>query len=342
MNKNVMRRTVLASLLCSVAIAAAPLAHAQEIKERTIRWGHLLNKDHPVSKGTQKFAEIVAQKTDGKFKVREFASSQLGNELQQQSALQGGTQEMMSAATSTLAGIVKEFGLLDFPFILANEQQADALLDGPLGQKLMDRLATHGLIGLGFWENGFRNITNSKRPITRPEDLDGIKIRVMPNPVYLETFKAVNANPIPLAFGELFTALESRAVDAQENPYAIIVSNKFNEVQKYLSITNHTYNAFAVIISKRFWDRLSPTEQKILREAAIEARTYQRQVSRDASRQSLTDLKSKGMAINELAPAEADRMRAQIKSVTDKFQSEYDPELVRLFHAELDKIRKAP
>src|SRR5512141_623956 len=177
--------------LCLTQVVKA----ADDIQERTIRWGHLQNTDHPLSKAVNKFAEIVAQKSGGKLKVKEFPSSALGSEIQEQSALQGGTQEMMSASTTTLAGIVKEYGVLDFSFLFANEKEADALLDGPIGKRLMDRLPEHGLVGLAYWENGFRNVTNSKRPITRAEDLEGLKIRVMPNPVYLETFKTVHANP---------------------------------------------------------------------------------------------------------------------------------------------------
>jgi tripartite ATP-independent transporter DctP family solute receptor len=245
---------------------------------------------------------------------------------------------MLTAATSTLAGIVKEFGLLDFPFIVSTAEQADQLLDGPLGQQLLDKLSAHGLIGLAFWENGFRNVTNSKRPINKPEDLDGLKIRVMPNPVYLDSFKAVKANPVPLAFGELFTALESKAVDAQENPYAIIVSNKFYEVQKFLSITNHTYNAFAVIVSKKFWDKLSAVEQKILKDSALQARDYERQISRQASVKALATLKTNGMTINEFASSEAQRMRQVLVPVMDKFSASYDPAIVKIFTSELARI----
>jgi len=332
-------RKLALTLLIGASLCVASLAHADDVQKRTIRWGHLLNKDHPLSAGVQKFAELAAKKSGGKFKVREFPSSQLGSELQQQSALQGGSQEMMSAATSTLAGIVPEYGILDFPFIFANEEEADKLLDGKVGNMLGQKLAKHGLIGLGFWENGFRNVTNSRRPITKPEDLSGLKIRVMPNPVYLQTFQAVNANPIPLAFSELFTALETGAVDAQENPYAIILSNRFNEVQKYLSVTNHTYNAFAVIVSKVFWDKLSPAEQRILQESAVEARAYQREVSRKASRAALDELKQKGMEMNTLEKEQLVRMREITQPVIDKFAASYDQELVKAFYAEVEKIR---
>jgi len=333
------RRAVVVTLAAGL-IAGAQAAWSQPIQERTIRWGHLQNKDHPVSAGTNKFAQVVEQKSGGKIKVREFPSSSLGSESQQQSALQGGTQEMMSASTTTLVGIVKEFGVLDFPFLFANEREADALLDGPIGKRLLDRLPEHRLVGLAYWENGFRNVTNSKRPITKPEDLAGLKIRVMQNPVYLETFKAVDANPVPMAFGELFTALETKTVDAQENPYSIILGNKFNEVQKYLSITRHSYNAFIVLMSRQFWDKLSPTEQKIMQEAAVEARTYERQVARAAANKDLEELKAKGMQVNELAPAEVARMRELLKPVSEKFAASYDPAFMRDFNAEMDRIRK--
>ena len=323
----------------AAVLLAAQAAWAQDIQERTLRWGHLQPKDHPVSAGTNKFAQIVEQKSGGRIKVKEFPNSALGSELQQQAALQGGTQEMMSASTTTLVGIVKEFGVLDFPFLFANAHEADAMLDGPIGQRLLDRLPEHGLVGLAYWENGFRNVTNSKRPITRAEDLEGLKIRVMQNPVYLETFKTVHANPVPMAFGELFTALESRTVDAQENPYSIILGNKFNEVQKYLSITRHSYNAFIVLMSRQTWDKLSQAEKKIVQDAAVEARAYERQVARAAAGRDLETLKARGMQVNEVAPPEIARMRDMLKPVSEKFAASYDPAFVRDFNAEMERIR---
>ena len=169
---------------------------------------------------------------------------------------------MSAPATTSLAGIVKEFGLIDFPFSVGNFAQADALLDGPLGQALIAKLPEKGLVALGYWDLGFRNVTNSKRPITKPEDLDGLKLRVIPNPVFLDTFKAFKANPVPMPFAELYGALESKAVDGQENPFAVILSNKFFEVQKYVSATNHVYAANIMLVSKKFWDQLTPAEQK--------------------------------------------------------------------------------
>ena len=329
------------------ALAAAGLAlvltapaSAQVAQERVIRFGHLNNADHPVSFGVKRFSELLAAKSGGKMKVQEFPASQLGNELQQQSALQGGVQQMSAPATTSLAGIVKEFGLVDFPFSVSTFEQADALLDGPLGQALIAKLPEKGLVALGYWDLGFRNVTNSKHPITKAEDLDGLKIRVIPNPVFLDTFRAFKANPVPMAFAELYGALEARAVDGQENPYAVILSNKFYEVQKYLSATNHVYAANIVLVSKKFWDSLTPAEQKMMNEAADETRSYQRQVSRAAAQKAVGELQAKGMQYNQISPAEQKRMAQIAKPVTEKFAASYDPAIVKLYNAELARINK--
>ncbi|HZQ59782.1 MAG TPA: TRAP transporter substrate-binding protein [Casimicrobiaceae bacterium] len=322
------------------AATAAAGANAQEIRERVIKFGHLNNTDHPVSMGVHKFAELVAAKSGGKIQVKEFPSNQLGTEQQQTSALQGGVQEMQSPATTSIVGIVKDFGVIDFPFTVTNHAQAFALLDGPLGKTLLDKLPEKGLIGLAYWDLGFRNVTNSKRPINRPEDLEGLKLRVIPNPVFLDTFKAFKANPVPMSFSELYTALETKTVDGQENPYSVILSNKFYEVQKFVSATNHVYGTNIILVSKKFWDTLSPAEQKILRDAAIEARDYQRQVSRAAADKAVAELRAKGMQFNDMSPAERDRMRAIAKPVTEKALATYDPAIQKLYVSEVERVQK--
>jgi tripartite ATP-independent transporter DctP family solute receptor len=336
MQKASLRRALACAFIAIVATAAS----AQDIQERTIKFGHLNNADHPVSFGVKRFAELLASKSGGKLKVQEFPASQLGNELQQQSALQGGVQEMSAPATTSLAGIVKEFGLVDFPFAVSSFAQADALLDGPLGQALIAKLPEKGLVALGYWDLGFRNVTNSKRPITKPEDLDGLKIRVIPNPVFLDTFKAFKANPVPMPFAELYGALEAKAVDGQENPFAVILSNKFFEVNKFVSATNHVYAANIVLVSKKFWDKLSATEKKIMNDAANEARGYQRQVSRAAAQKAVGELQAKGMQYNELSAEQQERMRQIARPVTDKFSASYEPAIVKLYNDELARVRK--
>src|SRR4029450_12908036 len=185
-----------------------------------------------------------------------------------------------------------------------------------------------------------RNVPNSMRPITKLEDLEGLKLRVIPNPVFLDTFKAFKANPVPMSFSELYTALETRTVDGQENPYAVILSNKFYEVQKFVSGTNHVYGTNIILLSKKFWDKLSPTEQKILQDAALEARDYQRQVSRVAADKAVGELQAKGMQFNPVAPAEQQRMREIAKPVTEKALATYDPAIQRLYASEVERVQK--
>jgi len=324
----------------AICVALTSGASAQDIQERTIRWGHLNNTDHPVSLGVKKFAEILLAKSGGKMKVREFAASQLGNELQQQSALRGGTQEMLSASTTSLATVVPEFGLLDFPFIVNTVEQADALGTGAFGKTMLDALPARGLIGLGYWGLGFRNVTNSTRAINKLEDFNGLKLRVIPNPVYLETFGAFKANPVPMAFGELYSALETRTVDGEENPYTVILSNKFFEVQKYVSATNHTFTLNIILVSKPFWDKLSPTEQRLMREAYAESRDYQKEQTRLQTESALAELQAKGMQFNTVAPEELDRMRKASQPVVEKIAANLRPETVKLFNEELERIRK--
>ena len=334
-----MRRTLLAFAVATSAALLVTLPAAAQVQERTIRWGHLNNPDHPVSLGVQKFAEVLAAKSGGKLKIREFPASQLGNELQQQAAVRGGTQEVFSASTTSLASVVKDLGLFDFPFIVSTFDQATALAEGAFGKAMMDVLPEKDLVALGYWGLGFRNATNSSRPIAKVEDFAGLKLRVIPNPVYLETFKAFKANPVPMAFGELYTALENRTVDGQENPYSVILSNKFYEVQKYVSATNHTFTQNIIIVSKKFWDRLSPEEQKMFRDTYAETIQYQREQTQLAANNALGELKAKGMQFNEIAPTEHTRMRAATKGVIEKFSADYDPEKVKLFNAELARVQ---
>jgi tripartite ATP-independent transporter DctP family solute receptor len=329
-------KTLRLALIACFSLAAAT-AQAQDIQERTIKVGHLVQADHPLSAGVKKYAEIVAAKSGGKLKIKEFGSSVLGSDAQQISALQGGVQEMVLPSTTVVGPLIKEFSLIDMPFTLTTNKQADAMLQGPFGQELMKKLPEKGLVGLDYWETGFRNFTNSRKPIIEAADVKGLKIRVLGNPLFVESFAALGTNPVPMAFGEVYGALESRAIDAQENPYSIIYSNKFYEVQKFLSVTNHIYTANILLVSKKFWDKLSPVEQKILRDGAKEAGDYERKVNRDASEATRKEIEAKGMKINEVPAATIAAMRQAVQPVADKFIATYDPAVVKLYKEELKK-----
>ncbi|WP_395704021.1 TRAP transporter substrate-binding protein [Aquabacterium sp.] len=327
------------ALLALSLMAAVFGAQAQDIKERSFKLALQNPKGHPLATGAEKFAELVAARSGGKLKVNLFPGGTLGSDAASVSALQGGTIEIVVLNSGILASQVKDFEVFDFPFMFANAQEADAVVDGPLGQKLHARLADKGIVGLAYWELGFRSLTNSKRPVNKVEDIAGLKLRVIPNAINIDWVKALDANPTPLAFPELYAALEQKAVDGQENPVSVILANKFAEVQKYLTLTNHQYNPQSVIFSKKVWDSLGAPERKILQDAAVEAGRYQRQVSREASAGTIEQLKKAGMQVSELPPAEMAKLRERMKPVIEKHGAAIAATVAEL-QAELAKLRK--
>lgn len=309
------------------------------IQERTIKVGIGNGEAHPQGQGIVKFKELLEEKSGGKMKVQNFFDATLGDDLKMTEALQGGVQEVTVPSTSPLVGMIKEFGIYDFPFVFNNEEEAYAVLDGTVGQKLLEKLPEHGLVGLGYWENGFRNLTNSKHPIKTADDFKGLRIRTMQNEVHLDAFSKLGANPSPMAFSEVFTALETRTVDGQENPLATIKTQKYSEVQDYLSITRHVYTPFVVLVSKKFWDELSKEEQKIMSEASKEAGEYQRALNQEENEKALKLLEDEGMKINELTPEEIAIMKEIIQPVTDKYAQKYGVDLVEEMMIEVKKVR---
>jgi tripartite ATP-independent transporter DctP family solute receptor len=295
--------------------------------------------EHPQGLGAKKFADLVEQKSGGKIKVRVFPGGQLGGDLQNVSALQGGTLDLMVLNAGLLVGIVKDFAVLDLPFLFNTAEEADAVVDGPVGTKLFEKLPDKGLVGLGYFELGFRNVTNSKRPIVKAEDFQGIKLRVLQSPLFIDLFNTLGANTVAMPFPEVYTALEQRVIDGQENPVTVIFDTKFQEVQKYLSLTRHIYNAQSVIMGKKTWDKLSEEERKIVQASLNEAEAYQRQVSREKSLQVLEDLKKAGMQVNEVSPQEIARIREKIKPVVDKYAKEAGEPLMAEVNAEIAKKR---
>ncbi|GAB4064474.1 TRAP transporter substrate-binding protein [Ancylobacter sonchi] len=334
-----MKKLLLTAAVAALALSFGAEAYAQNIQPRLIRFGYGLNEDSNQGRAARLFAEEVAKRSGNKLKVRTFGAATLGPDPQMQNALIGGAQEMMVGSTATLVGTVKEFAIWDVPFMFANEKEADAVLDGPVGQKLLDKLQEKGLVGLVYWENGFRNLTNSRHKIEKAEDLAGVKLRVMQNPVFIDTFKAAGANAVPLAFAELFTALETKAVDGQENPYTTIVSSKFYEVQKYLTVTNHVYSPWIMTASKVWWDKLSEDERKILIEAAIASRDFERTDTRAEATKALDQLKADGMDVTVMPAEEVAKLREKAAPVTKTVIDNVGQPLWDEVQAELKKAR---
>jgi tripartite ATP-independent transporter DctP family solute receptor len=332
-----MKRLFLKTIVAAIALSAFGLAQAQT---RTIKFANQNAKGTPIVMGMEKFAELVDQKSGGKLKVQVFPGGTLGSDQANVSALQGGTLEMAAMNSGIFASLVKEFAIYDFPFLFGNPKEADAVVDGPFGQGLHRKLEDKGLVGLAYYELGFRQLTNSKRPVTKVDDIAGLKLRVIPNPINIDWVKALGANPTPLPFPELYSALEQGAVDGQENPVATIKGAKLYEVQKYMTLTNHQYNPQSVVISKKFWDSLSSGDQKILREAAAESTQYQRTQSRAQLAAGMEDLRKAGMQITELPPAEIDKLREKMKPVIAKNSASVGDDTVKAIQAELAKVRK--
>ncbi|SCZ07287.1 MULTISPECIES: TRAP transporter substrate-binding protein [unclassified Pseudomonas] len=333
-------KTLLAGACATGLLLTGVASHADEIRERTLRFAFQNVKEHPQGQGAQKFADLLSEKSGGKIKVRLFPGGTLGGDVQTVSALQGGTLDITVLNSGILAAQAPDYAMLDFPFLFNNVEEAHAVIDGPVGQKLAAQLDSKGLVGLGYWDLGFRNLTNSKHPVTKLEDMQGLKIRVIQSPIYLETFSALGANPVPMAFPEVYTGLEQHTIDGQENPFTVIEGNKFYEVQKYLSVTGHIFNPQSLIISQKTWNRLNDDEKAMIRAAAAEAQTFQREVTAASMDKAKATLAA-AMTVNEITPAEKDRLRERVKPVVDKFAKSLDGDLVKMMYEEIAKVRAA-
>ena len=334
------RHSFIKTLLAAAALVVATGSAAQDIKERTFKLGLNGPEGHPAVAGMKKFADLVQQKSGGKIKVNLFLSGVLGSDQAVTSAVQGGTVEMAVMNSGILASLAKELAIFDFPFLFANEKESDAIVDGPVGQKMHKLLEDKGVVGIAYWELGYRQITNSKRALNKVEDIEGLKLRVIPNPINIDWVKALGANPTPMPFPEVYGGLESKAIDGQENPISVIAANKFWEVQKYVALTNHQYNPQSVIFSKKVWDSLSAAERKIVEEAAAEATKFQREQSRAALAANLELLKKNGMTVTQFTPGEVTKLRETMKPVIAKYTSSVGEGLVNEVNAELAKLRK--
>jgi tripartite ATP-independent transporter DctP family solute receptor len=282
------------SLILSAGWAGS--SGAQE-KPLSLKLGHAVAPVHPYHLGAVRFSELVAQRTGGKVKVEVYPSTQLGNERDMVEGLQLGTIDLVVTSTGPVGGFVPKMFVVDLPFLFRDRDHAYKVLDGPIGRDLLSALSAKSIRGLAFWENGFRQITNNVRPIEKPADLKGIKIRTMENKVHLAAFRAFGASPTPMAWSEVYTALQQRTIDGQENPIAIIHDHKLYEVQKYLALTGHFYSPALLLMSEKSFNRLSKDVQKIMVDTALECAQYERNLLRESEAQQLETLKAKGMQV---------------------------------------------
>ena len=297
--------------------------------------------DAPGPQGAKLFGEHLKESSGGALNVKVFPSAMLGNDVQMLGALPAGTIEFALVGAPTLVGLVKEFGVLDLPYQFNSTAEVDTMLDGPMGQQLLAKLEAKGLVGLGFWEIGFRNLTNSKRPIEKWEDLKGLKIRTVQSPVFRTFFDHLGANAQPMPINEVFSALEMHAIDGQENPISLIATQRYNEVQKYLTLSEHIYTAYVLLMSKKTWDSLDDAQRAQVRRAAEQARGEQRELARKANSEKLAELKDSGMQVNALSDEQRQRFVDQAKVVTEQVSGSIDAEFVSAWQTELQRLRGA-
>ncbi len=323
------------------ALAATALSAAPAFAEVKAKIGHAMPDSHPQATAMNKFAELAGTYTKGNVKIQAFHSAVLGSDEKQLQAVQAGTQEFYIGTLAPLNAKVKEVAVWDLPFLFANTKEVYAVLDGKSSKKIFEKIEPAGLVGLTWTGMGFRNLSNSKRSVNKLEDVSGLKVRVMANPVALETWKAIGANAVPMAFAEVFPALEIKALDGQENPLQHMYANKMQEVQKFISVTNHVYTPVALVASKKFWDTLSAADKAGVQKAATEAGLLQRKLLDDGDADVVNKFKAAGVTVNSVAPAELARIQDKVKPVVAKFAPQIGEEFVKEFMAEIDKARAA-
>lgn len=332
------KRVLVTFTLLFTAVLARPAVAA----ERTIRLSHVTAQNSPWDRGARRFADLVAKNTNGRIAVKVYPQSQLanGNQKAELEMLQSGVLDMTWDSPIILALFLdKRFDVFNLPWLYPSMEVANQVADGPMGDLAYRWLAEKGVVGLGIGVNGYRELTNSKRPIQTPDDMKGIKFRVAGSKLYLETFKLLGANAVTMSFGEVFTSLQQGVIDGQENPTAIIDSSRLHEVQKYLTLWHYSFDPLVLCINKKLFDGLSPADQQALRAAAKEAVAYERSLSAEEERRLPAELQKKGMQVNWLTPAQIAAFRDRVKPVYTMVQEYVGADNMRLMQAEVEKYR---
>jgi len=288
------RRVLRASALLCVLLAV-PLACAQTVMRMNIA----LAQDSHYGVAVDAFAREVQKRTGGRYRIQNFYSAALGAERESIEGVQLGTLDLAMTSTGPVPNFVPEVAILDIPFLFRDYAHARAVLDGPIGKEMLGKFDAKGIHALAWGENGFRHMTNSKHPVVTPDDLRGLKMRTMENPVHIQAYRAFGIIPTPMAFTEVFTALQQGTVDGEENPVSVITSAKLDQVQKYMTLTGHVYSPALILMSKAKWDALSPADKQAFEAAAQEAVRVNRARIDDDERNGVAELRAHGMQVIE-------------------------------------------
>lgn len=312
----------------------------KKAEKKVIKVSIGLNEASPEYKGLQKFKEIVDKESNGRLEVNIFPDAQLGDDIKTMTQLRAGTLEMSGPSSSPISSIDKRWMAFDLPFLFPNEEVVDKVLDGPVGQQFLDSLSQYGIKGLCYYENGYRQITNSVREIKSPEDLKGLKIRTMENPVHLAAFKAMGANPTPMPFSEVFQAMQQKTIDGQENPSTTNYLQKYYEVQKYNTISKHVYTPFVIMFSQKIWDTLSKEDQALIQKAAKESAVYQRKYNREQMKTCEEGMEKNGVTVTRLTDEQLKAFQNATKDIAAQFAKDIGEKVLKDVQDEIAKYAK--
>ncbi len=323
MRKLIVSTTIIAGLL---AIAFPAMAQSGAV---VLKMGHVASTDEPYHKAAEKFAELVKANTAGGVEIQLFPNSLLGGQRELLEGLQLGSVDITLTTAAVLSSFLPKTQVIELPFMFRDREHVYKVVDGPLAKEIYAGDEQKKMKVIDTWESGFRNITNNVRPIEKPDDMKGIKIRVMENKMYIDMFKALGANPTPMARGELFTGLQTKVVDAQENPMGQIYTSRFYEVQKYLTLSGHTYSPEVVVFSLATWKKLSPKNQEAILKASAEAKQFNRDLSAKMDKEYIGKIKEKGMTVTSLSPQQVGAFQEKMTPVWDSFADKIGKDLIQ-------------
>lgn len=326
-----MNRFARCTLAAGVSLAMITTAQASEFADMdpvTLRLAHVVNEQDGFHIAAVKFQELVEERTQGAVSIDIYPNATLGDERTLLEGMQIGSIDMGVITNGPVANFVEEMAVFELPFLFPSPEAAYEVLDGPIGQELLDKLADVNLKGLAYAERGFRNLTNSQRPVNSPDDLDGLRIRVMENPVYTDTFRELGANAIPMAWTEALTAMQQGTIDGQENPVNVIHSFNLDETQAYMTLSRHTYAPAIFVMGMPVWNQLPEAAHEVLRDAAQEAAEHERRMNADMEAEQLAELRDAGMEIDDAPDIEA--FQAAVAPVYDKYGEQFGDYLERI------------
>jgi tripartite ATP-independent transporter DctP family solute receptor len=326
-----MKKCRFAVVVLILALVLAGPAAAQY--KATMKLASTQSMDHPYMLGAQKFADLIKERTGGRVEIKLYPSNQLGKgEREMTEGIQQGAIDLLVTSTGPLGGFSPSINILDFPFLFRDFNHVDLVLDGPIGEKLLADFEKANIKALAFWENGFRHLTNAKLSVKKIEDAKGLKIRTMENKVHLAAWKQAGLNPTPMAWGEVYTALQQKVIDGQENPVAVYYASKFWDVQKNFSLTAHVYSPSPFLMSKKTWDAMPKADQDLFKKTAMEVAKFQRKANRDAEEAKLQEIASKGVTV--VRDVDREGFKKAMAPIYEQFSSQFSK-------AEIDAIMNA-